>query len=55
MAIPREALQRAIDAGHADNALVALPVSLLREIMRILPVETIPVCPGACLPKQSAA
>jgi len=41
MAIPREAIRRAVNAGHPDHALVGVPVSLLREILRNLPVETI--------------
>ena len=41
MAIPREAIQRTVDAGHPDHALVGVPVSLLREILRSLPVETV--------------
>ena len=41
MGIPREAMQRAVDAGHPDTALVGVPVSLLREILRMLPVETL--------------
>jgi hypothetical protein len=40
MAIPREAMQRAV-AGHPDDALIGLPVSLVREILAILPVERI--------------
>lgn len=43
MAIPREQLQKAVDAGHPDHALVGVPVSLLREMLRILPVEAIVV------------
>lgn len=44
MAIPREALQRAVDAGHADSALIGLPVSLVREILQKLPAEFIAHC-----------
>lgn len=45
MGIPRDALQRAVDAGHPDHALVGIPISLVREILRGLPVETIaPIC-----------
>lgn len=40
MAIPREAMQRAV-AGHPDDALIGLPVSLVREILATLPVERI--------------
>lgn len=39
--IPREAMQRAVDAGHADTALIGLPVSLVREILQKLPAECI--------------
>lgn len=54
MAIPREALQRAVDAGHPDDALVGFPISLVREILRKLPVEIIaPI--GAQLPPNSGA
>jgi hypothetical protein len=48
MAIPREAMQRAVDAGHPDHALVALPVSLVREILRALPDAAI----AALAPKE---
>ncbi|TCP94459.1 hypothetical protein C8J42_101925 [Sphingomonas sp. PP-CE-1A-559] len=41
MAIPREAIRRAVDAGHPDTALIGVPVSLMREILKFLPVETI--------------
>lgn len=41
MAIPRETLQRVIDAGHPDSALIGVPVSLLREILTILPVDRV--------------
>ena len=41
MAIPREAMRRAVDAGHPDTALIGVPVSLMREILTFLPVETI--------------
>jgi hypothetical protein len=53
MAIPREAIRRAVDAGHPDTALIGVPVSLMREILKLLPVETIvavatpPVSQGA--------
>lgn len=40
MAIPREAMQRAV-AGHPDDALIGLPVSLVREILASLPVERV--------------
>jgi hypothetical protein len=40
MAIPREAMQRAV-TGHPDDALIGLPVSLVREILAILPVERV--------------
>jgi len=41
MAIPFDAMRRAVDAGHADTALIGVPVSLMREILQLLPVETI--------------
>jgi hypothetical protein len=41
MAIPFDAMRRAVDAGHADTALIGVPVSLMREILNRLPVETI--------------
>lgn len=41
MAIPRDQLQRAVDGGHPEDALVGFPISLVREILRCLPVETI--------------
>lgn len=41
MAIPFDAMRRAVDAGHADTALIGVPVSLMREILKHLPVETI--------------
>ncbi|MEZ0495414.1 hypothetical protein [Sphingomonas sp. IW22] len=43
MGIPREKLQAAVDAGHPDTALIGVPVSLMREILRVLPVATLPV------------
>ncbi|MBE2990879.1 hypothetical protein IFR23_02505 [Sphingomonas sp. CFBP 13603] len=50
MAIPREAMRRAVDAGHPDTALIGVPVSLMREILKFLPVEmivasTVPTAP----------
>lgn len=42
MAIPRDKLQAAVEAGHPDNALIGVPVSLLREILKVLPVATVP-------------
>ncbi len=36
MAIPRKKLQAVIDAGHPDDALIGLPVSLVREILSAL-------------------
>lgn len=39
--VSREQLQRVVDAGHPDTALVGVPVSLLREILNILPVDTV--------------
>ncbi|NJC33877.1 hypothetical protein GGR88_001351 [Sphingomonas jejuensis] len=39
--IPRQQLQRVVDAGHPDTALVGVPVSLLREILSVLPVDTV--------------
>jgi len=49
MAIPFDAMRRAVDAGHADTALIGVPVSLMREILNRLPVETIaaPTAPQA--------
>jgi hypothetical protein len=41
MSIPRDQLQRVVDAGHPDTAIVGIPVSLVREFLRHLPVETI--------------
>lgn len=41
MAIPRDQMQRVVDAGHPDTAIVGIPVSLVRELLRYLPVETI--------------
>lgn len=41
MTIPREAIRQAVNSGHPDTALIGVPVSLLREILRHLPVETI--------------
>jgi hypothetical protein len=43
MAIPLDQLQRAVDAGHPEDALVGFPISLVREILRRLPVETIDI------------
>ncbi|MFZ3485297.1 hypothetical protein [Sphingomonas sp. 3-13AW] len=40
MGIPREAMQRAVQ-GHPDDALIGLPVSLVREILATLPVERV--------------
>lgn len=37
MAIPRDKLQAAVEAGHPDNALIGVPVSLLREMLAALP------------------
>lgn len=46
MSIPREQLQRVVDAGHPDTAIVGVPVSLVREFLRYLPVNiTAPGCP----------
>lgn len=42
MAIPREQLQAVVDAGYPDKALIGMPVSLLREILSVLPVTTVP-------------
>ena len=50
MTIPRDQLQRAVDGGHPEDALVGFPISLVREILRQLPVETI-VAPD---PRHSA-
>lgn len=62
MAIPREAIQRAVDAGHPDNALIGVPVSLMRELLRAIPIETIVAIPApagmtarsAALPERTA-
>ncbi|WP_230630671.1 hypothetical protein [Sphingomonas sp. Leaf37] len=54
MAIPRDQLQRAVDAGHPDDALVGFPISLVREILRSLPVETIALVQGAQPLKEAA-
>ncbi len=48
MAIPRDKLQAAVEAGHPDHALIGVPVSLLREILKVLPVATVQApAPGA--------
>lgn len=43
MAFPREELQRVVDAGHPDDALVGFPISLVREILRRYPVEFVAI------------
>lgn len=40
-AIPREQLQRVVDAGHPDTALVGVPIGVLRKILSVLPVDTV--------------
>jgi hypothetical protein len=42
MAFPRAELQRVLDAGHPDDALVGFPISLVREILRSYPVDFVP-------------
>jgi hypothetical protein len=46
MAIPFRALERAVQQ-HPDDALVALPVSLVREILATLPARPIVPVAGA--------
>ncbi|TCP65903.1 hypothetical protein [Sphingomonas sp. PP-CE-1G-424] len=55
MAIPREAIRRAVDAGHPDTALIGVPVSLMREILRFLPVETIVAITAPTAPQCTPA
>jgi hypothetical protein len=43
MASALEQMRRAIEAGHPEDALVGVPISLVREIVRRWPVETIDV------------
>lgn len=45
MAIPLQALKAAVEAGHPDHALIGVPVSLVRELLKLLPVATI-AAPG---------
>lgn len=46
MAIPLQALKAAVEAGHPDHALIGMPVSLVRELLNLLPVATIVVPPA---------
>lgn len=40
MTIPLAQIEQVLSAGHADDAIVGVPVSLLREFVRALkPVE----------------
>lgn len=40
MTIPLAQIEQVLNAGHADDAIVGIPVSLLREFVRALkPVE----------------
>ncbi len=55
MAIPREAIRRAIDAGHPETALIGVPVSLMREIYKLLPVETIVLIAAPAAPEGARA
>ena len=55
MAIPREAIRRAVDAGHPDTALIGVPVSLMREILKFLPVETIVAIAAPTAPQGTPA
>lgn len=56
MSIPREQLQRVVDAGHPDTAIVGIPISLVREFLRYLPVDIIaPGCPLAVPTQGSSA
>lgn len=55
MAIPREAIRRAVDAGHPDTALIGVPVSLMREILKFLPVETIVAITAPTAPQGTSA
>lgn len=32
MSIPRQQIERVLDAGHPETALIGVPVSLLREL-----------------------
>lgn len=34
MSIPRQQIERVLDAGHPETALIGVPVSLLRELFR---------------------
>ncbi|MBM7407069.1 MULTISPECIES: hypothetical protein [Sphingomonas] len=54
MGIPRDALQRIVNAGHPDSALVGMPVSLVREILAILPVDRVRHVVDANPPAQAA-
>lgn len=36
MSIPLAQIEQVLDAGHADDAIVGIPVSLLREFARML-------------------
>lgn len=38
---PREQIEQAVNAGHPDDALVGVPVSLLREILSALPIDAL--------------
>lgn len=40
MTIPLAQIEQVLDAGHADDAIVGIPISLLREFVSALkPVE----------------
>ncbi len=41
MPTAREQMQKAVDAGHPDNALVGVPVGVLRAILRALPADAL--------------
>lgn len=36
MSIPLKQIEQVLDAGHADDAIVGIPVSLLREFARVV-------------------
>lgn len=55
MAIPCEAIRRAVDAGYPDTALIGVPVSLMREILKFLPVETIVAITAPIAPQGTPA
>lgn len=55
MAIPFDAMRRAVEAGHPDTALIGVPVSLMREILKLLPVETIAAITAPTAPQGKPA